>query len=51
MIARKDPARHSRAAARWLRLYLEKHAEATIEVVPSFSPGRCFLIGALPQQR
>jgi NAD(P)H-dependent FMN reductase len=31
LIARKNPARHSRAAARWLRRYLEEHPEATIE--------------------
>jgi len=31
LIARKDPRRHSRAAARWLQRYLEEHPEATIE--------------------
>jgi hypothetical protein len=31
LIARKDPRRHPRAAARWLRLYLEEHPAATIE--------------------
>jgi hypothetical protein len=31
LIARKDAGRHPRAAARWLRLYLEEHPEATIE--------------------
>ena len=31
LIARKNPRRHPRAAARWLRRYLEEHPEATIE--------------------
>jgi hypothetical protein len=31
LIARKDPRRHPRAAARWLLRYLEEDAEATIE--------------------
>jgi hypothetical protein len=31
LIARKDPRRHSRAAARWLQRYLEEHPDATIE--------------------
>jgi hypothetical protein len=31
LIARKDPRRHPRAAARWLQRYLEEHPEATIE--------------------
>ena len=31
IIARKDPRRHSRAAARWLQRYLEEQPEATIE--------------------
>ena len=31
LIARKDPRRHPRVAARWLLRYLEEHAAATIE--------------------
>jgi hypothetical protein len=31
LIARKDPRRHPRVAARWLLRYLEEHSEATIE--------------------
>ena len=31
LIARKDPRRHPRAAARWLQRYLEEHPDATIE--------------------
>jgi hypothetical protein len=31
LVARKDPARHSRVAARWLQRYLEEHPGATIE--------------------
>jgi hypothetical protein len=31
LVARKDPARHQRMAARWLQRYLEEHPEATIE--------------------
>ena len=31
LIARKDPRRHPRTAARWLQRYLEEHPEATIE--------------------
>jgi hypothetical protein len=30
LIARKDPRRHPRAAARWLQRYLEEHPTATI---------------------
>jgi hypothetical protein len=31
LVARKDPTRHPRTAARWLRRYLEEHPDATIE--------------------
>lgn len=31
LIARKDPRRHPRVAARWLLRYLEESNEATIE--------------------
>jgi hypothetical protein len=31
LVARKDPPRHPRVAARWLLRYLEEHPEATIE--------------------
>jgi len=31
LVARKDPSRHQRMAARWLQRYLEEHPEATIE--------------------
>ena len=31
LVARKDPARHPRVAARWLLRFLEEHADATIE--------------------
>ena len=31
LIARKDPCRHPRVAARWLRRYLEECPEATID--------------------
>jgi hypothetical protein len=31
LIARKEPRRHPRVAARWLRRYLEERPEATIE--------------------
>jgi hypothetical protein len=31
LIARKDPRRHQRVAARWLLRYLEEHPEATID--------------------
>ena len=31
LIARKDPSRYPRVAARWLSRFLEEHPEATIE--------------------
>jgi hypothetical protein len=31
LIARKDPHRHPRVAARWLLRYLEEHPETTID--------------------
>jgi hypothetical protein len=31
LIARKDPRRHPRVAARWLLRFLEENSEATIE--------------------
>jgi hypothetical protein len=31
LIARKDPGRYPRVAARWLQRYLEEHPVATIE--------------------
>jgi hypothetical protein len=31
LVARKDPPRHPRVAARWLLRYLEEHPAATIE--------------------
>lgn len=31
LVARKDPARHPRTAARWLLRYLEEHPRASIE--------------------
>lgn len=31
LVARKDPRRHPRIAARWLQRYLEEDPEATIE--------------------
>ena len=31
LVARKDPPRHPRVAARWLLRYLEEHPHATIE--------------------
>ncbi len=31
LVARKDPRRHPRIAARWLLRYLEEHPSATIE--------------------
>jgi hypothetical protein len=31
LIARKDPSRYPRVAARWLRRLLEEHADLTIE--------------------
>jgi hypothetical protein len=31
LVARKDPGRHPRVAARWLRRYLEEDPEASIE--------------------
>ena len=31
LVARKDPARHQRVAARWLLRFLEEHPGATIE--------------------
>jgi hypothetical protein len=31
LVARKDPARHPRTAARWLLRYLEEHPDANIE--------------------
>jgi hypothetical protein len=31
LIARKDPRRHPRVAARWLVRFLEEHPDATIE--------------------
>jgi hypothetical protein len=48
LIARKDPRRHPRAAARWLLRYLEEHSEATIEEAALVAsclaalPGRSF---------
>jgi hypothetical protein len=37
LIARKDPRRHPRAAARWLQRYLEERPEATIEEAVAYS--------------
>jgi hypothetical protein len=34
LIARKDPRRNPRVAARWLLRYLEEEDEATIDEVP-----------------
>lgn len=31
LIARKDPSRHARVAARWLQRLLEEHPDVTIE--------------------
>ena len=31
LVARKDPRRHQRVAARWLMRYLEEHPDVTIE--------------------
>ena len=31
LVARKDPCRHPRIAARWLQRYLEEDPEATVE--------------------
>jgi hypothetical protein len=31
LVARKDPSRHSRVAARWLQRLLDEHPDATIE--------------------
>jgi hypothetical protein len=31
LIAQKDPHRHQRMAARWLRRFLQEHERATIE--------------------
>lgn len=31
LVARKDPRRHSRIAARWLLRFLQEHPDATIE--------------------
>jgi hypothetical protein len=33
LVARKQPHRYGRFAARWLRLYLEEHERATLEHV------------------
>jgi hypothetical protein len=33
LVARKQPRRHGRFAARWLCLYLEEHEKATLEDV------------------
>lgn len=34
LVARKDPGRHPRVAARWLLRYLEEHPHATIDEAP-----------------
>jgi hypothetical protein len=44
LIARKDPRRHPRTAARWLRLYLQADPEATIEQATLVAS----CLGALP---
>jgi len=38
LIARKDPRRHPRAAARWLRRYLKEHPDVTIEDAGEVAP-------------
>ena len=49
LVARKDPARHSRIAARWLLRYLEEDPDATIEEAslaascPAALPGRRYV--------
>jgi hypothetical protein len=45
LIARKDPRRHPRVAARWLLRYLEQDDEATIE-----RAGLCRLLSRRPDR-
>jgi hypothetical protein len=48
LVARKDPARHPRVAARWLLRFLEEHPDATIEEAALAAsclvalPGACY---------
>jgi hypothetical protein len=54
LIARKDPRRHPRVAARWLLRYLEEDDEATIDeaaTVETFKQGgrRAERLGRFPR--
>jgi hypothetical protein len=44
LIARKDPRRHPRVAARWMLRYLEEDPETTIDE-------ECWLVRVLPHSR
>jgi hypothetical protein len=46
LVARKDPNRHSRVAARWLQRYLEEDPEATIEEAALAASSLVALTGA-----
>jgi hypothetical protein len=46
LIARKDPSRHSRVAARWLLRYLEEDPEATIDEAALAASSPVALTGA-----
>jgi len=50
LIARKDPRRHPRVAARWLQRYLEENSEATIEEAMLAASCLAALAGASFQQ-
>jgi hypothetical protein len=45
LVARKDPRKHPRVAARWLLRYLEEHPSATIEDAAFAASGLAALTG------
>jgi hypothetical protein len=50
LVARKDPRRHTRTAARWLQRYLEEHPEGTIEEAALAASSLVALTGASYQE-
>jgi hypothetical protein len=50
LIARKDPSRHSRVAARWLLRYLEEDPEATVDEAALAASSLVALTGAAYQE-
>jgi hypothetical protein len=51
LIARKDPRRHPRVAARWLLRYLEECDDVTIDEAAMVAACLAALAGASPQGR